>query len=507
MFIILIFDNSSLPANDDIETRKTTALTTVLTGLKKFSNYSVQVLAFTRMGDGVFSIAAYCHTEEDAPEAPADIKVVVSSPQSLYVSWLPPKEPNGVITKYYLYTRAVNGREEINHDKRNLPSQQLHFEAKSLQAHTEYQFWVTASTRVGEGKSSRVASQTTTNRIPAKIISFGGTIIRPWKTSASLPCFGVGQPRREWFKDDLPIRAGALSNQQLLDSGELILTNLQITDSGNYSCEVNNGIGTDRLTQNLLVQVPPSVPVLYVTSATSSSILMHWKGGFNGNAPITEFTLHYRRTHGNLDEMQLSRHASSHELKGLLCGSTYDVYLTSHNKIGSSPASTTLHVRTQGQSPGSPSPPALLAPNSTSIVLRLNAWPDNGCPILYFVVQYRSLSEGSDSQWNLVSNALKPQRKFIVSGLIPATLYQLKMEAHNVAGSSNAEFTFVTLTKDGDPPPPELIHRGHRSPAFYGNINFLIPIIITVTILLITLMLSIFCYKIRKFANSTGLEP
>jgi hypothetical protein len=39
------------------------------------------------------------------PGSPADIKVVVSSPQALFISWLPPLEPNGVITKYILYTR------------------------------------------------------------------------------------------------------------------------------------------------------------------------------------------------------------------------------------------------------------------------------------------------------------------------------------------------------------------------------------------------------------------
>lgn len=48
-----------------METRKTTALTTVITGLRKYTNYSIQVLAFTRMGDGVFSVPAFCYTEED----------------------------------------------------------------------------------------------------------------------------------------------------------------------------------------------------------------------------------------------------------------------------------------------------------------------------------------------------------------------------------------------------------------------------------------------------------
>ncbi|XP_062543638.1 cell adhesion molecule Dscam2 isoform X3 [Armigeres subalbatus] len=485
-------------SNGDMETRKTSSLIASLTSLRKFSNYSVQVLAYTRMGDGVISPPVFCQTDEDAPEAPSDIKIAISSPSSLYVSWLPPNEPNGIITRYNLYMRAVNGREEISNDKRNLLPHQHYFEAKQLQGHTEYQFWVSASTSIGEGKSTRVVSQMTSGRIPAKIVSFGGLTIRPWKTSASLNCMAVGQPRREWFKGDVLLRSGSHHNIQILDSGEIIITMLQSADTGNYTCQVDNGIGTDRLTHNLLVQVPPGPPVLYVTSATSSSILLHWKIGSTGNAPITAFSLHYRRVHGNLEEMQISRHAQSHELKGLFCGTTYQIYLIAHNKIGSSPASTTLNLRTQGQAPGTPTAAVLVAPNSTSVVLRLNAWPDNGCPILYFVVQYRSMANSLDDEWHLASNALKMQRRYTVAGLLPATLYQLKVEAHNVAGSTTAEYNFVTLTKDGDPPPPDLLHRGHRSQVFYSNIQLLIPIIITITATIICIAFTVVCYKYRQ---------
>lgn len=337
----------------------------------------------------------------------------------------------------------------MNHEKRSLGPQVLNYEAKGLQAHIEYQFWVTASTRVGEGKSSRVASAITNNRVLAKIISFGGPVIRTWRSSVTLSCMAVGNPRREWYKGDVLLRQGHSHNVQILENGDLMLTNLQIIDNGNYSCHVDNSNGNDLITYQLIIQVPPSSPVLYVTSATSSSILMHWKVTSNGNAPLLGFTLFYRRSHGNLEEMALSRHASSHELKNLMCGSTYQVYLTCNNKIGTSPSSTTLHVRTQGQAPGVPTPSALISPNSTTAVLRLHNWPDNGCPIIYYVLQYRMLSDRFENEWILVSNALKPQRRFTLSGLLPSTLYQLRMEAHNVAGSSSADFNFITLTKEG----------------------------------------------------------
>ncbi|KAJ8927237.1 hypothetical protein NQ314_020327, partial [Rhamnusium bicolor] len=448
--------------NDEIETRKTTALTTVITGLRKFTNYSLQVLAFTKVGDGVFTVPSYCQTEEDVPGAPADIKVVVNSPQTIKVSWLPPLEPNGVIAKYNLYRRNMDGRQEVDNAKQTISSQHTIFEVKGIQSHIEYQFWVTASTRIGEGQSSKVVSQIASPRadnfviaVPARIISFGGVIVRPWRSSVAFNCESVGTPRREWLRND-----------QLL---KLILSNLQLSDAGNYSCQVDNGQGSDRITYNLVVQVPPSAPLLYVTSATSSSVLLHWKAGITGGAPISGFSLNYRKEHGNLDEIHLSRHATSFELKGLSCGTTYHLYLTAHNKIGSSPASHPLQARTQGHPPGVPSASSFITPNSTSVILRLHVWPDNGCPILYFILQYRKASE---SQWTL--------------------------EAHNVAGFSTEEFAFMTLTKDGDIPPPDLMKQGSENYPFYSDMKVVIPLIILILGIIVSVVGALVCMRNRQ---------
>ncbi|KAG7203545.1 hypothetical protein KM043_013595 [Ampulex compressa] len=480
---------------DEMEVRKTNSLTSVLTSLRKYTNYTIQVLAFTRVGDGIPTTVTYCQTEEDVPGSPADIKVVVSSPQALFISWLPPLEPNGVITKYNLYTRVVDGRKEINHGKRPLPATNTHFEATDLQQHVEYQFWVTGSTRVGEGQSSRVASAIPINHVPARITSFGGHVVRPWRGSATLACNAVGDPTREWLKGPTQqIRTDPALNVQILPSGELVLSNLQSQDGGNYTCQVENSQGSDKLHYTLTVQVPPSAPVLYVTSSTSSSILLHWKSGHSGGAPLTGYTLHYRTTHGNLDELQLSRHATSHELKGLMCGNTYQLYLTSHNKIGSSPSSPVLSVRTQGQAPGIPPAAAFLSPNSTTLVLRLHVWPDNGCPILYFVIQYRPINE---FHWTLVSNSVKMQRRFVVTNLAPSSVYQLKVEAHNMAGNNQAEFTFVTLTKEG-----ELSKRGIASAIpFYADVKVMLPLIVATAALVAAAAIVAFRWRNRYLGD------
>jgi hypothetical protein len=45
--------------------KRTSSVETYLHGLLKFTNYSVRLLAYTSVGDGVVSDPVYCATEQD----------------------------------------------------------------------------------------------------------------------------------------------------------------------------------------------------------------------------------------------------------------------------------------------------------------------------------------------------------------------------------------------------------------------------------------------------------
>lgn len=161
-------------------------------------------------------------------------------------------------------------------------------------------------------------------------------------------------------------------------------------------------------------------------------------------------------------------------------------------------------------------PHQLISQNSSSVALRLLEWPDSGCHIQYFTVQYRQISDGERERWILVSNALKPHRKFIISNLKPSTYYQLRVEAHNSAGSTTADFSFATLTVNGglrdksyqikknlslfhsDVLPIDAIPHTPSSRPFYYDVKFLMAVIIIITIIICTIALTIICFKCRK---------
>lgn len=126
------------------------------------------------------------------PEAPAAIKALKSGSQTVMVSWLPPSQPNGVISKYTVYYREIYGSIP---KKEDVSQHELSFEVFGLNSNTPYEFWVSASADWGEGKTTESVSATPNDQVPAGIITFNDTYTAMLKTELKLPCLAVGLPK------------------------------------------------------------------------------------------------------------------------------------------------------------------------------------------------------------------------------------------------------------------------------------------------------------------------
>ncbi|XP_067013442.2 protein sidekick isoform X2 [Anabrus simplex] len=137
--------------------------TTTLTELRKFVQYHVQVLAYTRLGNGVLSVPPVrVQTFEDVPGVPSNVSFPDVSLTTARIIWDVPEEPNGKILAYRVTYSLQNGSGP--NFSREFPPSARTFRATELLPEEYYLFSVTAQTRLGWGKVAHVLVYTTNNR-------------------------------------------------------------------------------------------------------------------------------------------------------------------------------------------------------------------------------------------------------------------------------------------------------------------------------------------------------
>ncbi|XP_052841697.1 cell adhesion molecule Dscam2 isoform X27 [Drosophila gunungcola] len=467
--------------------KKTASSDTVLHGLKKYTNYTMQVLATTAGGDGVRSVPIHCQTEPDVPEAPTDVKALVMGNAAILVSWRPPAQPNGIITQYTVYSKAEGAETETKTQK--VPHYQMSFEATELEKNKPYEFWVTASTTIGEGQQSKSIVAMPSDQVPAKIASFDDTFTATFKEDAKMPCLAVGAPQPEITWKIKGVEFSANDRMRLLPDGSLLIKSVNRQDAGDYSCHAENSIAKDSITHKLIVLAPPQSPHVTLSATTTDALTVKLKPHEGDTAPLHGYTLHYKPEFGEWETSEVSVDSQKHNIEGLFCGSRYQVYATGFNNIGAGEASDILNTRTKGQKPKLPEKPRFIEVSSNSVSLHFKAWKDGGCPMSHFVVESKKRDQ---IEWNQISNNVKPDNNYVVLDLEPATWYNLRITAHNSAGFTVAEYDFATLTVTGGTIAPLDDGTGHgnvhtriRLPAWmpeWLDLNFMVPLIATVVV-------------------------
>ncbi|KAG7160229.1 Down syndrome cell adhesion molecule-like protein 2-like 4, partial [Homarus americanus] len=471
------------------DTKITGSTETHLHGLQKYTNYSLQVLAFTSGGEGVRSQPIHCQTDQDIPESPTSVKALVMSENSILVSWLPPERPNGIITQYTVYYKE-HGKSDTETIQQKLLASQLSYEATGLKQRDDYVFWVTASTTVGEGEMSQLVHLKLSNKVPAKIASFDDEYLATYKEDVKLMCQAVGLPNPDirWTIRGEPFVPN--DRMRLLSEGSLLIREVSRDDAGEYTCHVENPYGQDTVTHKLLIQAPPHPPEITLQSTTTNIIEVKIKPSvIDDTTPIHGYTIFYKPEFSTWETVQVPSATRTYTLEGLWCGSRYQIYASAYNKIGTGESSEILNTRTKGKKPEVPEVHRFVEVTSSSISLHLNAWLDGGCPMNYFVVEYKARHQ---AEWTMASNQVKPTGNYVIMELTPATWYNLRISAHNNAGSSVAEYDCATLTLTGGTIAPAREVPAFGGIPFYLNLNLIVPVVSAVVVIVLAIV--IICY-------------
>lgn len=284
---------------------------------------------------------------------------------------------------------------------------------------------------------------------------------------------------------------------RLLSNGTLLIKSVHRADVGFYTCRVENVFGSDEMSQELVIFAPPLPPQLEVKQTTSTSIDLLLKPTEDDGNAIQGYIVKYKRNFGGWEDLEVKGRQQLVSLSELHCGTTYQVRVSAYNDIGIGEAGQMVTVSTKGGDPEIPHQHTVLKINTTWVVIRLVGWPDGGCPIRHFVIQYRARHQ---RDFVLVSNNVPHrQENFVIPDLQPGITYHLHITAHNDAGSTTAEFDFVTnagnvagnmQADSGEPPVP-----------FYKDISIAVPLFSSIVTLLVVVFAVCFFYKRRKYSR------
>uniref|UniRef100_T1IV66 Down syndrome cell adhesion molecule n=1 Tax=Strigamia maritima TaxID=126957 RepID=T1IV66_STRMM len=474
------------------------------------TNYSIQVLAFTKVGDGVKSSPVFCKTHEDVPEPPEAIKVLPSSSDSVVVAWKPPHRSNGALTKYNVYYKPIEDNGKVDIQTQNTQELQrdatVHsstinsqsFEIKGLKKNKKYAFWVTATSSIGESSGSTIVAQTYSS---SQSRIFDTIIKTAWQEDVVLPCTAVGvpSPNRKWTIGENLLKES--NRLKFTSDGSVVITKIDSEDSGNYTCAVYNEHGRDHVTYLIAVQVPPSAPIVDIVSKTRSSIKLQWKRGVTGEATIRGYLLHYREINAIWSTKEVRAEQVLYTLDNLICGATYQLYMEAFNNIGRGTPSDTITVITEGSDVIAPTKDQIIREGSTFITVYLESWPTTGCPVKTFSVEYKPVNA---RDWTVAGSNVKPtQKKLVISGLNPATWYVLRLSVDSSSKPTLAEYKFATYTATGGTLAPESFDES-LSPVY---IFYLDPLIFipAVTLLIVVIIASVVvCFYFKRRSGSVG---
>ncbi|XP_059143240.1 cell adhesion molecule DSCAM-like [Physella acuta] len=483
----------------DANFQTSSQLEIVLFGLEKFTNYSIQVLAYTRKGEGVRSTPVYVRTREDVPDAPSNIIALATNDSAIIVAWTQPARPNGIITKYSLYFNNESSP-EVTDVLFELSPNVTNYMMGGLARGVDYAFRVTASTAMGEGKSTKYIGSSTLVVAPARIASFSEVMTVSWHEDVILPCVTVGKPKPtvQWRVRNFPITNS--DRIWVTEDGSLHISSVTGTDAANYTCHAENPHGSSTVVYTLRVQVgdhkgtPPLPPHLYLVLTTTTTIQVNWLSGSNGGSPIQGFVLNYKKEHNGWKSLNLGPQNRTFIANNLMCGTQYKFTIHAFNKLGDGLDSETVTARTNGSAPITPPQSMLLASvNATSVTLNLSYWQTSGCPIRFFSVSYRAWDFPNET---LVNNNIQPNTTlFIIQDLQPATWYIMDVVAHSDAGSSTSQLKFATLTFSGSTIKPlKVLHK--QESEFYEKVYFMVPICAAVVFLFsVTVAMFLFCRR------------
>ncbi|XP_078414728.1 protein sidekick-1 isoform X2 [Cetorhinus maximus] len=450
----------------------------VLNGLRKYSQYEIQVLAFTRIGDGVPSSPVLIErTKDDVPGPPIRLLFPEVQLTSLRVVWQTPENPNGIILGYQIAYRLATA-ERNKFIITEVSSNVRQYSATKLTPESAYVFRVSAKTRQGWGEPVEAVVITTETRdhpqpatnltIPQSEIR-GRSLLLQWKPgsdgSSPIRYFTVQTkelPNREWQTHTSSINHDATS---------YVIDRLKPYTSYQLRIMATNDIGDSAFSTptepvTTLQDVPSEPPIiLSVIPRTTTSVLVQWQPPKEEslNGILLGFRIYYRElVYENMpvyNTQPIGDPSSLQtELTQLKKYTRYEILMKTFNVVGESPASSPKEVYV-GEAVPTRGPQNVQVHPLTATQLEVTWDPpptesQNG-KIQGYKIHYSELQNQNET--HKLKILFLPENTIRLKNLTSYTMYMVSVSAFNAAGDGPRSDPVEGRTHQAAPSAPSYI--------------------------------------------------
>ena len=314
--------------------------------LEPSSKYILRALAMNSIGQSKFSQPMEFTTDEEAPDCgPVNIRAVAINSTSIQVSWdeIPKGKQLGRIHGYYIGYRVANNN--------------------TAAANFVYKPYIindlVVASAAGQAQAAHVGSPDASGQqqAPASSVNRLDTVLHDL--------------RRDTVYE---------------------ITVVAFNSRG-------SGPSSDFVVCKTIEMEAPKPVKLSIRRESNESIFIEWQRDPTDQNPVDDYVLYQEKNSASQEWLQvrLPGNQTQYKAPGLKCGTRYQFYIISHNKVGRSQPSEVVSASTSGALPVIPTKTGLIKMvNSTCLLINLNAFQDNGCRIKTFTVRYRA--ERSSSQ-------------------------------------------------------------------------------------------------------------
>ncbi|XP_051516368.1 neural cell adhesion molecule L1.1 [Myxocyprinus asiaticus] len=247
-------------------------------------------------------------------------------------------------------------------------------------------------------------------------------------------------PTIQWKKDGHKITASANDDKYTeYHDGSLKITDVQMMDTGIYSCEISTKLDSATATGSVTVQDKPGSPhSLELSEKTDRSVTLSWTPGDENNSPVSEFVIEIKKEQygeaGRWEEFERVPHDIKHLEIHLQPYCTYHFRARAVNDIGTSePSPSSESYSTPAAKPDmNPENVTTVSTDPDSMVItwkELERRQFNG-PGFKYKVSWRQAS-GKGPHWRETSISSPP---FIVNETGTFIPFEIKVQAINELG-------------------------------------------------------------------------